>query len=559
MKCLLLSLLALECVVCINANNYTSRALANSWISLQESEDYTARHECSFVQAGNKFYMFGGRENSETLDVYDYGSNKWSRGAKAPEEYNHFQATAYEGLIWVIGAFRDNDFPTEEPMDHVGVYDPANNVWMQGPSIPRPRGGGGLVVHNDKFYLVAGNTNGHSGPIVRWFDEYNPYTGTWKQLPDAPHERDHFHAVTLGNKLYAVGGRRTKTSNVFGDTVGAVDIYDFQSNKWLTSNLPSDLPSPRAGAGTVAFDGKIIVMGGESGEQGSAYSRVDALDVGTGNWQTLQSMNHGRHGTQAIVSGQGIFIAGGSPSKGGGRQKNMEVYNANAPAGTASSAGVLTGPSQLEIDVGASETVTIQHVSGNQGVFVQSIYLQGGSANNFQITSNPNAPILIGQGGKLDISVKFNGNSNGSAKLVLNYSGDQSLSVTLNGRAGPPTPVPPPTPEPTKMPVVPPADPLAISDIILVDAQTNTDIVSLLHNPCNGCFESTKQINVRAETVGSVGSVEFTLSGAMSHEQTEGAAPYALFGDSSGDYGEMTLPNGDYTLKVQAFSGGGRW
>ena len=577
-----------------------SRALAinDIWIDMQESTNYTARHECSFVQAGDKFYMFGGREDSQKVDIYDYATNTWTLGASAPVSYNHFQATEYQGLVWVIGAFKNNNFPNEDPALYVGVYDPANNVWMQGSPIPRPRGGGGLVVHNDKFYLVGGNTNGHAGQVVTWFDEYNPYTGEWGQLLDAPHARDHFHAALADDQLYAIGGRRTKSNDYFNDTVAEVDVYDFSSGSWLASNLPPDLPSPRAGTGVAVFDGKIMIMGGESGEQGEAYARVDALDVATGSWESLSPMNHGRHGTQAIISGQGVYIAGGSPNRGGGNQLEMEVYNADAPAGSASTAGVLSDPFEAEIFIGASQSVRIEHVGGTQGVLVQSIALGGQSASDFEVTSNIAVPVLIGRDGVLDVLVEYTGATDGAqAWIDVSYSGNQNLRITLVGRLAHttspvPTPSPtlsptklpmartpspsqsptkllvaPSTPEPTTqaptiMPVVPAtpepttADPLAISDIVLVNSTTNSDIVSLLYDSCDGCIGPSDMINVRADTFGDAGSMQLTLVGLLFSVKMENAVPYALFGDIWGNYNDQTLPPGDYTVTAQAFSSG---
>ena len=304
------------------------------WIDLDENEDYTARHECSFVQAGAKFYLFGGRENLSKLDIYDYTTDTWTQGATAPKPFNHFQAVSYQGLIWVIGAFETNNFPDEIATDNVYVYDPAGDVWMIGPSITWPRGAGGLVVYKDKFYLLGGNSAGHDGGFVPWLDEYDPQTGKWRLLRDAPHSRDHFHAAVIGDKLYAAGRRRTIRGNTLGDTVKEVDVYDFEKGEWLSSDLlPRDLPVPRAAAATAEFDGKLVLMGGETRENSEAHDRVDALDPITGRWSTLTPMNHKRHGMQAIVSGESVFVAGGSPRRGGGQQKNMEVYNKYGPVG----------------------------------------------------------------------------------------------------------------------------------------------------------------------------------------------------------------------------------
>lgn len=399
------------------------------WINLDEDQDYVARHECSFVQAGDKFYLFGGREMPKRLDIYDYKNDEWTQGTPAPLPFNHFQAVVHEGLIWVIGAFETNSFPDEVPTKNVYVYDPAADVWMIGPPIRWPRGAGGLVVYNDRFYLLGGNTAGHDGGFVPWFDTYNPKTGEWKLLRDAPHARDHFHAVVLDDKLYAVGGRRTIRGNTLGDTVKECDVYDLVNEEWLgEDSLPRDLPEPRASAATVTFDGKIIFMGGETRDNPDAYDRVDALDPSTGRWTTLTPMNNKRHGFQAIQSGDGIFVAAGSPRRGGGQQRKMEVYNSNSPEGTKSEGGVLGMKST------AAMSVTIQHTRGNQGVFVNSIELDGPSASEFAIKNSVRSRFLIPKGGTFQIDLEFTGIPNQGAKsadVVVTYTGSKVLRITL--------------------------------------------------------------------------------------------------------------------------------
>ena len=137
------------------------------WTEKNEDENYTARHEHGFVQLGDKFYIFGGRENRTGLEIYDYTSNSWSNGSITPLDFNHFQAISYEGLIWVIGAFQSNDSP-ELNATHIYMYNPTLDQWIQGFPIPlsRQRGSAGVAIYNDKFYLLGGNTNGHSGGYV---------------------------------------------------------------------------------------------------------------------------------------------------------------------------------------------------------------------------------------------------------------------------------------------------------------------------------------------------------------------------------------------------------
>ncbi len=67
----------------------------------------------------------------------------------------------------------------------------------------------------------------------------------------------------------------------------------------------------------------------------------------------------------------------------------------------------------------------------------------------------------------------------------------------------------------------------------------------------------TQNINIRANIIGGTPSfVSFTLTGAENHNQTEKQTPYALKGDSSGDYTPWTPSSGSYTLSAAADTGG---
>jgi hypothetical protein len=403
------------------------------WIDKAEDESYTARHECSFVQAGDRFYLFGGRENAQTLDTYDFAANSWSTSASAPIPFNHFQATEHEGLVWVIGAFETNSFPNEDPADQVWAFDPANDLWMQGPEIPeaRRRGSAGLVVYDGKFYVVGGNQLGHNGQYVPFLDEFDPETGVWTPLPDAPRARDHFHAAVVGDELFVVGGRLSGgDGGTFAPLIPEVDVYDFTSGSWST--LTNDLPTPRAASAVGVFGGKILVIGGEG--NGQAYATTEALDPTTGTWEALASLNHARHGTQAIVSGEGVYVAAGSPNQGGGNQKNMEVYNADLPTGTPSVAGVLSTPATAWVVGGEQVPVLLDHAGGNQGVYVTSIALAGADAADFAITSAPAGAFLVPLDGGAWLEVEYLGAAaNASASLDITHSGGQVASVSLMG------------------------------------------------------------------------------------------------------------------------------
>ncbi|TLP77561.1 putative Ig domain-containing protein [Maribacter sp. ACAM166] len=414
------------------------------WTDLDENENYTARHENSFVQAGNKFYLMGGRENAKTIDVYDYTSNTWaSLVDSSPFEFNHFQATEYKGLIWVIGAFQNNVFPSEVPADHIWAFDTSTSEWIQGPEIPmgRRRGSSGLVIHNDKFYIVGGNTIGHDGGYVNWFDEYDPATGIWTPLVDAPNARDHFSAAVIDNNLYATGGRLSGgTGGVYKPTVPEVDVFDFTTATWSTLPAGQNIPTPRGAASTVNFDNKLVVIGGEVlNELVYGVNTDDALkiteqyDPSTGTWSRLPDMNFERHGSQAIVSGQGIFTLAGSPKRGGGNQKNMEVFGINSPQGSAVVASDLNAPSSILIASGTTETITLDVVGGNVAKMIRSIQLGGPDAADFSIVAGSLSNALLNANTSYDIVVQLNNDiGNKSAILTVNYGATSTLNIALS-------------------------------------------------------------------------------------------------------------------------------
>ncbi|WP_281503854.1 malectin domain-containing carbohydrate-binding protein, partial [Arenibacter sp. F26102] len=413
--------------------------VTSTWISKNENENYTARHENSFAQAGDKFFLMGGRENPTTVDIYDYSSDTWENLANSMPgslEFNHFQATEYQGLIWVIGAFNTNDYPNEVPEDHIWAFDPAVREWIQGPEIPegRRRGSSGLVVYNDKFYVVGGNTIGHNGGYVNWFDEYDPQTGTWTSLTGAPHARDHFAAVLIGDKLYAAGGRLSGgDEGVFAPTIPEVDVYDFTNSSWSTLPVGQNIPTQRAGASAVNFNDKLLVIGGEPEVAGPALTVTEEYDPILQTWNELPSLNFPRHGTQAIVSGNGIFILGGSPSRGGGNQKNMEFLGEDSPVGSPSVASVVNSFGNLLIADGATESIDLIIENGNVGVMITSMELSGPNAADFNIVSGQLANQLLKTNTTHAIEIMLTGTgADRSALLTINYGNNSSKEINLS-------------------------------------------------------------------------------------------------------------------------------
>jgi N-acetylneuraminic acid mutarotase len=288
-----------------------------AWETLSPVRRCLPRDEAAMTALDGKIYLLGGR-GIKPVEAYDPHANTWQTLAAPPLELHHFQAVTFAGRIVVAGAMTGN-YPREQPVTNVWFFDPAKNLWEQGPEIPagRRRGGGGVVVNDGKIYFICGITNGHWNGFVPWCDVWNPANNQWTRLPDAPHARDHFQAAFVNGKIVAAGGRTTygEKKQVFDLVVPEVDIFDLASGQWET-NHPK-LPTPRAGDSVEVVGDSVLVIGGESMTQTNAHNEVEALNLRTLAWQTLSPLNQGRHGTGSAILNGAIYTASGVGNRGG--------------------------------------------------------------------------------------------------------------------------------------------------------------------------------------------------------------------------------------------------
>jgi len=298
------------------ANNINA---ANTWqvVSTSNGSNPQARHEAGAVALQNKLYLMGGRGQRQ-VNRYNPANNQWENLGVPNMEINHFQPVVYSGKIYVIGAL-DCCFPSESVIPSIQIFNPATNTWSQGAALPanRRRGSAGAVVYNNKIYIIGGSTNGHDAGMVNWFDEYNPANNQWKTLPNAPTKRDHFTAAMVGNKLVAAGGRQTDHPMTFANLVSKVDVYNFSTGKW-TNGAP--IPTMRAGAMTVSYGDEVILIGGEASQGTAALKTVEAYNVVTNKWRTLNSLQTESHSGGAAIVGNAIHVVSGNTTTGGGNE-----------------------------------------------------------------------------------------------------------------------------------------------------------------------------------------------------------------------------------------------
>ncbi len=417
------------------------------WSELQTSNSPEGRTEGSLVAVGNELILIGGRGTPRT-DLLALDSMTWRHGSRPPIQLHHFQAVAFEGLVYVVGAFTGN-YPREEGVDQIYLYDPVEDEWYNGRTIPetRRRGATGAALLNGKIYIAGGNVNGHgqgSVTTVPWLDVYDPLTNEWNVLPDAPRARDHGALVENGGKLYLVGGRIGGASNFFGQSLPQVDVFDPATNSWSTLPAEDNLPTPRSGIGASALGNLVVVAGGESA-QPDAHDEVEAYDVSAGQWLTLPPLKEERHGVGMTAIGNVLYIGAGAGDQGGEPVLNSverfsDPATPSVPQQPIKPGTLIVNPSTVDFGeqksgVTARKTISIANTDGNQGIVIHDITIDGN--NSYRLEHTYLMPFILAPGRQLDVDVVYEplGTATHNAKITISFGDGRSREAAVTGES----------------------------------------------------------------------------------------------------------------------------
>ncbi|KAK7344277.1 hypothetical protein VNO77_13714 [Canavalia gladiata] len=178
---------------------------------------------------------------------------------------------------------------------------------------PGPRDSHSAVLVGHKM-IVFGGTNGFKK--VNDTHILDLVTKEWirpkcEGTPPSPRES---HSATLvsDEKLVIFGGSGEGDANYLND----LHILDLGTMRWTSPVVKGDLPVPRDSHSTLAIGNKLIVYGGDCGDQ--YQGDVNMLDMDTMTWSRLkiQGSSPGvRAGHAAVSIGTKVYIIGGVGDK----------------------------------------------------------------------------------------------------------------------------------------------------------------------------------------------------------------------------------------------------
>ena len=260
-----------------------------------------------------------GRVDRPYHHVYDPKADRWVDAAPLPRGANHVAVVAMGDRVYALGGFLEQN---RKPDANAFVWDPAEDKWRAIAPLGRERGAASAVALDGKIHLIGGAAlPERERASVGWHEVYDPASDSWSLRKALPGARDHAGTVAWGGRIHVIGGR----FNTFEYNTGIHHVYLPDRDTWEPR---APLPTPRSGHGLVILDDRFYAMGGEEGVwtngqlAGRVFGQMESYDPNTDTWQSHAPMPTPRHGLGAVLLGRSIHVAGGGVVVGGGIQSS---------------------------------------------------------------------------------------------------------------------------------------------------------------------------------------------------------------------------------------------
>lgn len=283
-----------------------------------------ARSHCGAAAWEGRIYVFGGGgaqfQPLNSVAIYDPGTRTWSAGREMPTARSGLAATTLKDRIFVMaGGFKKPD-GTFQYLRIVEIYDPARDTWEKGPDLLMPHDAPAAAVLEECIYVFGGHhpeaTAG--GPLVDpgfSFCEVLAPSGQWREISPLPTPHFSLAAVAFQGRVLALGGGAFREGAFRNDDL--VEAFDPRrqstSGGWEAAGELT-LPWPAAGVGACCLDGRLAVFGGNSGKR--IESRAAVFDPDKRVWRDLPPMPEPRAAMAVVTVGETVYLVGGRGADG---------------------------------------------------------------------------------------------------------------------------------------------------------------------------------------------------------------------------------------------------
>jgi hypothetical protein len=289
----------------------TPGSFANVNWSTTSSPAVVFSETTSHTVNGN-LYLFGGFNGvfQPQKNVYKFNGSSWTRMNDSPVAFTHVGSTEVDGKVWIAGGYigKSTGGQTFGTTD-VRVYDPSNDSWSMGPSLPSTRASGNLQKVGRQLYFFGGEVaNRTSDSTTLWTLDLDNQSAGWVAKASMPMARNHVPAVVSNGKIIVLGGQTGFDGGLVAHN--EIQIYDPVANSWSVSS--KTLPGNRSHtvSATLLYQGKIIMIGGESAHD-VPQNNVWSIDASTLVTTALNTFPDARFSVAAgIVNGK-LYAIGG--------------------------------------------------------------------------------------------------------------------------------------------------------------------------------------------------------------------------------------------------------
>jgi N-acetylneuraminic acid mutarotase len=188
--------------------------LTDTWETKEPMPTNRSNFEASMVNG--KIYLMGGRTGDQKTtvalnEVYDPATDSWT--TKEPMLYPvvAYASAVVDGKIYVIGGTNEFHNP-DDPLytDYNQIYDPEVDTWSLGASLPKvvrnaAAGATTGVKAQKRIYVVGGTTDG-SMEGTNITQAYDPENNDWAIGASMPTARGWLAVAVVDDMLYAIGG-----------------------------------------------------------------------------------------------------------------------------------------------------------------------------------------------------------------------------------------------------------------------------------------------------------------------------------------------------------------